>query len=1490
MNFNSFHFNQFHINSFSFQDEKSYMTRYQIRLRRDASRHREKRAQETQGETLRRRTADASRHREQRAHETEEAAFQRTQRDTDWHRLNRQSSPERQREQTRNVQRRTRRARNSIDLAMAGFDYKGQDFEGKKPDIGEMNIVCKHCKALKWPGETPSLCCHNGKKKPPLIEDPPEYLKTLLKGESRDSKRFLGNIMAFNRCFNMTSFGAGNIVKNQGYDPSFKIQGQVYHRIGSFIPEEGAKPSFVQIFFMGDQRQQLDRRCEISPNVDHEIITQLQEMLHEKNELVRRFKTLLEKEGLQDDAKIIIRADKVPQGAHRGTANAPVVDEVAIIMTNEGQAKERDIILTLKGGQLQRISEFHKSYDALQYPLMFWKGQDSISIKWKEAVKISTAEYYSYLFMVREGLFNHLHRYRKLFQMFAVDGFCKLETERLGFLGREQIRLRASEYKNLRQGLIDATEGDGQLGAIGKRTILPSSFTGGPRYMHKKMMDAMCYVRKFGKPSLFITLTCNPTWPEITRALMEGQKPEDRPDITARVFKLKVGKLQNLLRKGEFFGEFQAYVHTIEWQKRGLPHAHILLWLKEPIHPRDVDRIISAELPKKEDELLYKIITTQMIHGPCGPDNPKSPCMKDGKCSKDYPRRFIKETNSDRDGYPEYRRRHPNDGGQETIVEKGNPPQKFIINNTHVVPHNPALCKLFNAHINVELCSSIKSIKYVTKYITKGSDIAVYGVQGQVIGPHDEIGLYKTGRYAGSNEAMWRLFCFSIHEHYPPVEYLQIHLENMQVVTYDPSNTTLEDIDGKDTKLTAFFKLCNVDKFAKTLTYPDVPSYFSWEHKTREWKRRAKGTPVENWPRVKKNDSLGRVYTVHPNQQEAFYLRMLLHRVEGPTSFSSIRTVNGHEYATFRDACHKLGLIQDDSQYHSAMAEAFFEKSPSALRDLFCIIISSCDVANPMQLWINHKDDLCEDIMYQTTLRNPGVVLDENAIANEALIKIEDKLLQMCGHGLKHFGLPEVDRAPHALTHEVLREKSYDLEQLRQYVEENEDKLTTDQRKVYDEVLENLNDGGLWFLDAPGGTGKTFLSKLLLSKVRSMGHIALAVASSGIASTLLPGGRTAHSTFKLPLNLIKDDKPICNLSMETSAASVLRQAKLIIWDECTMSHKRAFEAVDRLMQDIHSNTRTMGGTLLLMTGDFRQTLPVIPKGTKADEIDASIKASDLWKHVEKLNLKTNMRVFLNDDADAGAWADILLDIGDGILGQYDGYLKPPPHVCVSSKQDLINAIFPNLAENYKSAEWLGQRLILAPKNADVDSINDELLSKSPGVVKIYRSVDKVEKESEATEYPTEFLNSLTPPGVPPHCLTLKKGCPVILLRNLDPPRLCNGTRLILTQLNSHTLNAKILSGEYEGQDVTIPRIPFIPSDFPFEFKRTQFPIKLSYALSINKAQGQTLKTVGLCLETDCFSHGQFYVGVSRVGLERNLKIYAPSGKTKNVVYQEAFSN
>nr|XP_034195047.1 uncharacterized protein LOC117611219 [Osmia lignaria] len=278
-----------------------------------------------------------------------------------------------------------------------------------------------------------------------------------------------------------------------------------------------------------------------------------------------------------------------------------------------------------------------------------------------------------------------------------------------------------------------------------------------------------------------------------------------------------------------------------------------------------------------------------MIHGPCGLLNNNSPCISDGKCTKRYPRNLLAETITGNDGYPLYRRRSTEDGGKSITLKVRN--NDVEVDNRWVVPYSPLLSKTYKAHINVEYCNSVKSIKYICKYVNKGSDMAVFGV-GNATASIDEINQYQLGRYISSNEAVWRILSFPIHERHPTV-HLAVHLENGQRVYFTTENARARALSSPPIKLTAFFSMCGNDMFAKTLLYSEVPTYYTWNASAKKFERRKQGKAVEGHPNLYSTDTLGRLYTVYPNNAECFYLRLLLINVRGPTSFQELRTVNG---------------------------------------------------------------------------------------------------------------------------------------------------------------------------------------------------------------------------------------------------------------------------------------------------------------------------------------------------------------------------------------------------------------------------------------------------------------------------------------------------------------------------------------------------------------------------------------------------------------------
>jgi hypothetical protein len=333
-----------------------------------------------------------------------------------------------------------------------------------------------------------------------------------------------------------------------------------------------------------------------------------------------------------------------------------------------------------------------------------------------------------------------------------VDAFAQIENNRLQFHRNNQAKLRAELYDGLQDAVADGTD----LTEVGQRIILPSTFVGSPRHMVQQYQDAMAIVSATSNPDIFITFTANPQWTEVTEALIPSQTAQERPDIVSRVFKLKLTALCKDLFEKNILGTVRARMHVIEFQKRGLPHAHILLILNSEDKPKtvdDIDSIVSAEIPDPiQQPHLYNVITRCMVHGPCGSIKPNARCMKNGKCSKRYPRAFSSATLMDENSYPLYRRRD----NCRTFVKEG-----FEFDNRWIVPYNPYLSAKYDAHINVEIATSITSVKYLYKYVYKGGDRAVAEIQKEQdtqdvnqfrLLQRDETKVYVDGRYISAPE------------------------------------------------------------------------------------------------------------------------------------------------------------------------------------------------------------------------------------------------------------------------------------------------------------------------------------------------------------------------------------------------------------------------------------------------------------------------------------------------------------------------------------------------------------------------------------------------------------------------------------------------------------------------------------------------------------------------------------------------------------------
>nr|GEZ43415.1 DNA helicase [Tanacetum cinerariifolium]GEZ44980.1 DNA helicase [Tanacetum cinerariifolium] len=474
-----------------------------------------------------------------------------------------------------------------------------------------------------------------------------------------------------------------------------------------------------------------------------------------------------------------------------------------------------DVIIQHRDDPPQRVNKFHRSYMSLQFPLLFIYGQTG---------------------------------YHTELTLKSANGVDKGKRVTMLAYYRYRLHLRLHDYLS---GLYDAiSRGERDGYEVGGRIILPMSFTGVPRYIYAYYLDALAIFQKLGNPQFFITFTCNVSSPEIKRFMSEYSHliASDRADVMCRVFEQNIQALIAFLKEEHIFGD----VTRVEFQKRGLPHRHTLLWVDSTSRIRiaeDVDRFVSAELPDpRTDPEGYNVVSKVMMHGPCGAASFKAPCMKDDKCSKMFSKKFNQKTFFDENGHVHYRRR------------------------------------------DTEYCGWSKLIKYLFKYISKGTD-RVFARVSRSIGESSTSATPSRQLYKYSS-AFGRHASITFRDE-----------DRLEIMI---------DLPGKkSTTLTEWFAFNEANEVGKHLSYLEFSSEFLWYSNRKSWS-----------PRKNSKSSIGRLAYVHPTSGELFFLGMLLCHQKACKDFWEVQTVNGIFYPTYRAACQALGLLGDDKEWEIAFEEA----------------------------------------------------------------------------------------------------------------------------------------------------------------------------------------------------------------------------------------------------------------------------------------------------------------------------------------------------------------------------------------------------------------------------------------------------------------------------------------------------------------------------------------------------------------------------------------
>lgn len=874
----------------------------------------------------------------------------------------------------------------------------------------------------------------------------------------------------------------------------------------------------------------------------------------------------------------------------------------------------------------------------------------------------------------------------------------------------------------------------GRLEDVSVPMLLPSSFVGSAKWYHMLYLDALTLPQRYHAPDLFITFTCNPKWIEIQREIPPGHTYQDHPDIVARVFWLKFKALMDDIVKHKIFGPVQAFVWRIEWQARGMPHVHLLVILVNSIRStREIDAFVSAEIPDPQlFPELYCVVQEFQLHSPCD-QNPSAGCRDNSKhaCKRHFPKDMARLTSIAGNKYPKYRRR-----GRFACEVNDR-----IITDDWVVPYNPFLSLKYRAHINVEVASSIKSFKYVYKYVLKSPDVAVLAI--------NEIQAFLTGRLLSAAEAVWRLLALPLHKEFPSVMRLHLHLPNEHTVIFDPTADAdnIHDVNATATStLLEWFELNKRDTAARRHAYAEIPEHYVWSNET--WSLRRRGR------------ALGRMFAVSSRNQELFALKRLLSVVRGATGWDDLRIVDGVHCGSFHEACGARGMLADDGD----IIEAFNEMVRTSCsidnnRQHFVLLLLNRQCLNVPQFFAMMQEYLCAD----------NVVNAANIA--EALWEMED-MMQSHGRSLNDhdYGL-QLPARPSSRTESRSRRwrtNCFDQAECIAQRDASMSLFTDEQQQAFTTVLaavEGRSPNNVFAVLSSAGCGKSMWINGLTWSLRASGGMVLNVAASALAATLLPAGSTAHSTFRIPIPTTAES--YCGV--KGSDREYIRQCTCICYDEVSMVSMAVAECLNKFLQDVMQSTAPFGGKVVVFSGDFKQLLPVEPR----KKYPATIKHCAWWQNVVVMRFTHNFRALQNPE-----FVAFLEDVGNGRVQDIT--------IPEQSRVTCIPSMIAKIYGDDMSAVSGSRHMIMAFTLKTCNEINSQCMAKIETEELLATAFDDTRDNKQPDFYTPEYLAALPLNGVPPALLSLKPTARYIITKNYNPDAgVCNGTLCELLHATRH---------------------------------------------------------------------------------------------------------
>jgi energy-coupling factor transporter ATP-binding protein EcfA2 len=1072
----------------------------------------------------------------------------------------------------------------------------------------------------------------------------------------------------------------------------------------------------------------------------------------------------------------------------------------------------------------------------------------------------------------------------------------------------------AEEHELFEQNGADQEQNRRYSTANSSKSFLSASFHGGKRHLQNLAKNALLIVSELDAPTMFLTLTFNPDWPEIKDMLLQGQTIFQRPDIATQVFQARLKAMIHNIRSGKYCGRSEpVYIlRVIEYQHRGLPHAHVVFRLGN--HPNTeeerityIDKYISARFPNirtASNEQYCKLIEKHMIHGcSCAVNG----CRKEagGKCKYGYDTNVTTNTTTiDERGYPKYRRPKPED--------------------LRVVPHNRDMLMDWQGHCNLEFCGRSYAVVYLYNYLFKGNQkIKVKLDNTDDVHEEDEITLYLRGRMLSSMDAVWRIFGYQTYPaSYPSVTLIRVMLEEDMI-----------DILSKQKlcDLAVYFERPHHDNFAEMLF---TQFYKEWDYSYKLPSRYTEFRfvePANPWEvgifhvntfinprlyvyrRVKPQDNIVRLGMLYISAGEIWYLRLLL--MHFPTRwYDSLKIVDMNEYSTFQAAAVAHGLVEHENEAFLCFRDAAEFDTSQKLRSLFIQLTKEGWAT--VAIFENHH---LLTRMMDTDLLPQN---DNNFALAKNLLLIEfQKRFVAEEKSLALYGLPEPEDMDTMLDREKLK---YDpAQQLLLYNEFIANRpLNQQQQDAFNQIVhlfhnnqDNAN-GTVFLIQGQAGSGKSTFAKALTYYCRGNSGIVLGCASTGLAASVYQdmGFDTAHGLFSIPV--IDDSESFdqeldlkCKFEKNQERADLLRAANIFIWDEIGSQHVRDFASVFSAMHQFQ-------GKILILMGDVQQIAPVVLQGSKHQTVAASVYCSDFVPSFIKVNFTQNMRLLTQGHPDELQYAQLINDIGSGKIDENTPLARVVTSTDATTESTAIALAIPHFINVQEALHWsypggfdpndMHGVCILAATNKLVDEWNELVQNMNANETHVLKSYDKICDVDDPHKYIAnmineQLMNDFHDHQSPPHELKLKVDDICILLRHVNKDTgYTNNRRVRIICIHPKRIVVRRLDATDASTDESLPRYRFKChlGYNSFTMMRSQFPLRLAYSLTFNKAQGQEFKRIILDLRRPAFSHGHLYVALSRIRSRSNIRLFAAEENltdnnevlTDNVVYKKILSS